>query len=156
MTPPSLVAQTLLNSTGSVPAAVAAIQAQLSEIDTFWSKEQRRQKAITSIENAQYQQQEALKTGMTAPRSTLLTTESFDNDTAMDELAEVSTSITQTWTDQAIKCYVTKSDCDNCSIPRGHYSFACQMNKVVPALLSSMGRPDSLRLEKLTPYLDQY
>jgi len=156
MTPPSLVAQTLLNSTGSVPAAVAAIQAQLSDIDTFWGKEQRRQKAVASIENAQQQQQAALNTGMSVPRSTLLTAESFDNELSVDEFAEVSTSITQTWTDQAIKCYVTKADCDNCSIPRGHYSFACQMNKVVPALLSSMGHPDSLRLEKLTPYLDQY
>lgn len=151
MTPPSLVAQTLLQSTGSVPAAVAAIQAQLSDIDTFWSKEQRRQKAITSIE-----QQAALRTGMTSPRSTLHSAEAFEQDSLTEESLEVSTSITQTWTDQAIKCYVTKADCDNCSIPRGRYSFACQMNKVVPALLSSMGRPDSLRLEKLTPYLDQY
>ena len=155
MTPPSLVAQTLLDSTGSVPAAVAAIQAQLNDIDTYWGKEQRRQKALASIESAQ--QQAALNTGMSVPSSKWLGAEAVDNsDVSADESAEVSTSITQTWTDQAIKCYVTKADCDNCSIPRGRYSFACQMNKVVPALLSSMGRPDSLRLEKLTPYLDQY
>ncbi len=66
---------------------------------------------------------------------------------------EVSTSITQTWTDQAIKCYVTKSDCANCVIPRGNYSFTCQMNKVVPVLVKTLGAPDNRRIEKLMPYL---
>lgn len=66
---------------------------------------------------------------------------------------DVSSSITQTWTDQAIKCYVTKSDCANCSIPRGGYSFICQMNKVVPVLLKNLGEPDARKVEKLTPYL---
>ena len=66
---------------------------------------------------------------------------------------EVSTSITQTWTDQAIKCYVTKADCNNCVIPRGSYSFACQMHKVVPVLLKTLGAPDTRRVEKLSPYM---
>ncbi|MEB3286674.1 MAG: hypothetical protein VKJ04_04135 [Vampirovibrionales bacterium] len=66
---------------------------------------------------------------------------------------DVSSSITQTWTDQAIKCHVTKADCANCSIPRGGYSFVCQMNKVVPVLLKNLGEPDARKVEKLTPYL---
>jgi hypothetical protein len=69
---------------------------------------------------------------------------------------DISASITQTWTDQAIKCYLTDSDCANCSIPRGHYSFVCQMNLVVPALLQTLGEPDGLRVKKLLPYLSQY
>ena len=69
---------------------------------------------------------------------------------------EVSASITQTWTDQAIKCYVTAADCANCSIPKGGYSFACQMNKVVPVLLKTLGAPDAKRVNKLLPYLSQY
>lgn len=69
---------------------------------------------------------------------------------------DVSSSITQTWTDQAIKCYLTSADCANCSILKGRYSFQCQMNKVVPALLSSLGKPDALRVSKLLPYLEQY
>jgi hypothetical protein len=69
---------------------------------------------------------------------------------------DISASITQTWTDQAIKCYLTDSDCANCSIPRGQYSFVCQMNLVVPALLQTLGEPDGLRVKKLLPYLNQY
>lgn len=69
---------------------------------------------------------------------------------------EVSTSITQTWTDQAIKCYVSKSDCSNCSIPKGGYSFICQMNKVVPVLLKTLGTPDSKRVKKLYPQQSQF
>lgn len=69
---------------------------------------------------------------------------------------EVSTSITQTWTDQAIKCYLSNADCANCSIPRGNYSFTCQMNKVVPVLLKTLGEPEQNRVKKLLPYLPQY
>ncbi len=72
------------------------------------------------------------------------------------DVEEVSTSITQTWTDQAIKCYLTSSDCANCSIPRGQYSFECQMNKVVPVLIKTLGQPDENRVKKLLPYLPQY
>lgn len=69
---------------------------------------------------------------------------------------EVSSSITQTWTDQAIKCYLSKADCANCSIPRGNYSFTCQMNKVVPVLLKTLGEPEPNRVKKLLPYIRQY
>jgi hypothetical protein len=68
----------------------------------------------------------------------------------------ISASITQTWTDQAIKCYLTKADCSNCSIPRGNYSFICQMDKVVPVLLETLGPPDPNRLNKLLPYIHHY
>ncbi len=74
---------------------------------------------------------------------------------AMDE-DMVSASITQTWTDQALKCYLTCSDCQNCSIPTGQYSFDCQMNKVVPSLLATIGGPDVDKVEKLIPVLDRY
>lgn len=73
-----------------------------------------------------------------------------------EEKESISSSITQTWTDQAIKCYLTKADCGNCSIPRGNYSFDCQMNKVVPVLLDNLGAPDANRINKLLPYIHQY
>ncbi|MEM0952206.1 MAG: hypothetical protein AAGI66_08715 [Cyanobacteria bacterium P01_H01_bin.74] len=69
---------------------------------------------------------------------------------------DVSESITQTWTDQAIKCYMTNADCANCSIPKGGYSFVCQMNKVVPVLLQTLGKPDPRRVKKLLPYFSQF
>lgn len=69
---------------------------------------------------------------------------------------EISTSITQTWTDQAIKCYVSKANCTNCTIPKGGYSFICQMNKVVPVLLKTLGAPDPKRVKKLLPHLKEY
>jgi hypothetical protein len=70
-----------------------------------------------------------------------------------EEKESVSSSISQTWTDQAIKCFLTKADCSNCSIPRGSYSFTCQMHKVVPVLLENLGQPDPSRVEKLVPFL---
>lgn len=73
-----------------------------------------------------------------------------------EEKESISTSITQTWTDQAIKCYLTNANCSTCSIPRGNYSFICQMNKVVPVLLDTLGAPDANRLNKLLPYIHHY
>lgn len=72
-----------------------------------------------------------------------------------EDKEEISRSITQTWTDQAIKCYLTKAHCASCSIPRGNYSFTCQMNKVVPVLLETIGSPDAHRIEKILPYLHE-
>ena len=68
-----------------------------------------------------------------------------------DEREEVSHSITQTWTDQAIKCYMTGANCQRCDIPRGAYSFVCQMDKVVPELLDTLGKPDVHRLKRVYP-----
>ena len=65
----------------------------------------------------------------------------------------VSTSISQAWTDQAVKCYLTKADCSNCSVFRGNYSFTCQMNKVIPILLENLGEPDPVRVEKILPFI---
>jgi hypothetical protein len=67
------------------------------------------------------------------------------------EREEVSHSITQTWTDQAIKCYMTGANCQRCDIPRGAYSFVCQMDKVVPVLLDTLGKPDVHRLKRVYP-----
>ena len=76
----------------------------------------------------------------------------IDFDKEPDEKS-ISTSISKTWTDQAIKCHMTQADCGNCSVMRGNYSFACQMNKVTPILVEVLGQPDADRVEKLRPYL---
>ena len=48
---------------------------------------------------------------------------------------EMSDSITQNWTEQALECYSIQCDCRRCSLRNGHYSFICQMPKVIDALL---------------------
>ena len=55
---------------------------------------------------------------------------------------EMSDSITQNWTEQALECYSIKCDCRRCSLRNGHYSFICQMPKVIDALIQTVGRPD--------------
>lgn len=55
---------------------------------------------------------------------------------------EMSESITQNWTEQAIECYSINCDCKKCSLSRGHYSFICQMPKVIDVLLQTIGEPD--------------
>jgi hypothetical protein len=54
---------------------------------------------------------------------------------------ELSDSITQNWTEQALECYKLQGNCKNCSISKGHYSFVCQMPKVVEVLKSVYGEP---------------
>ena len=56
---------------------------------------------------------------------------------------EISESIMQNWTLQAIECYTIKSDCKKCSLRNGHYSFVCQMPKIVKALLKTYGEPNT-------------
>lgn len=56
---------------------------------------------------------------------------------------EISDSITQNWTEQATECYKLNCDCSNCSISKGNYSFACQMPKVIDALIKSLGKPST-------------
>jgi hypothetical protein len=68
-----------------------------------------------------------------------------------DEHEDISRSITQTWTEQAVRCYMSGADCANCDIPKGQYSFVCQMNKVVPVLLDTLGQPDNKIVQKLYP-----
>ena len=55
---------------------------------------------------------------------------------------EMSDSITQNWTEQAIECYQINCDCKKCSWANGHYSFICQMPKVIETLLETIGEPE--------------
>ena len=55
---------------------------------------------------------------------------------------EMSESITQNWTEQAIECYNLKCDCSQCSLSAGQYSFVCQMPKVIDTLLQTIGEPE--------------
>lgn len=55
---------------------------------------------------------------------------------------EISESITQNWTEQALECYKLGCDCSRCSISKGKYSFVCQMPKVIKILLK-MGKPEA-------------
>lgn len=54
---------------------------------------------------------------------------------------EISDSITQNWTEQALECYRLNCDCTKCSVANGNYSFVCQMPKVIDALIKSSGKP---------------
>lgn len=54
---------------------------------------------------------------------------------------EISDSITQNWTEQAIECYKLNCDCSQCSVSKGNYSFICQMPKVLDVLIKSVGNP---------------
>lgn len=54
---------------------------------------------------------------------------------------ELSDSLIQNWTPQAIECYEVCADCSKCSISKGNYSFVCQMPKVVDKLLRDYGQP---------------
>ena len=55
---------------------------------------------------------------------------------------DLSESITQNWTEQALECYSSNGDCSRCSISKGNYSFICQMPKVVDILKTVYGEPD--------------
>lgn len=54
---------------------------------------------------------------------------------------EISDSITQNWTEQAIECYKLNCDCSRCSVSKGNYSFVCQMPKVLDVLIKTLGNP---------------
>ena len=55
---------------------------------------------------------------------------------------EISGSITKNWTEQAIECYKLNGNCAECSIRKAHYSFDCQMPKVVEILKLMNGAPN--------------
>ena len=57
------------------------------------------------------------------------------------EQTEISTSITRNWTEQAIECYKLNGNCAECSIRQAHYSFDCQMPRVVEILKLLVGEP---------------
>ncbi len=58
------------------------------------------------------------------------------------ESTGISDSITKNWTEQALECYRLNGNCAECSIIKGHYSFTCQMPKVIEILKSAIGEPD--------------
>jgi len=62
---------------------------------------------------------------------------------------EISNSITQNWTDQAIRCYKSDCNCTECSIAQGNYSFICQMPRIIEVLLKEIGPPDEEKVKKL-------
>ena len=55
---------------------------------------------------------------------------------------EISDSITKNWTEQALECYKLGGNCTECSIKKGHYSFNCQMPRVIEILKAVAGEPD--------------
>lgn len=55
---------------------------------------------------------------------------------------EMSESITQNWTEQALECYYINCDCSKCSLSHGNYSFICQMPRVIETLIQTTGEPD--------------
>ncbi len=59
----------------------------------------------------------------------------------LPENDEMSDSITQNWTEQALECYSINCNCKKCSLANGHYSFICQMPKVIDTLLETVGEP---------------
>lgn len=53
----------------------------------------------------------------------------------------ISDSITKNWTEQAIECYKLQGNCAECSIRKAHYTFDCQMPRVVEVLKLMNGEP---------------
>ena len=62
---------------------------------------------------------------------------------------EISSSITQSWTEQAMECYSIGCDCRKCSLSKGNYSFVCQMPKVIDVLINMIGKPRIDMAQKL-------
>ncbi len=60
----------------------------------------------------------------------------------MENLADLSGSITENWTEQALECYSIKCDCTKCSLRNGGYSFKCQMPRVIDILINVAGTPN--------------
>jgi len=61
--------------------------------------------------------------------------------TVVQPTVGISDSITKNWTEQALECYKLNGNCAECSIMKGHYSFECQMPKVVEILKLTVGEP---------------
>ena len=55
--------------------------------------------------------------------------------------SDFSSSITKSWTEQALECYSIGCDCKKCSLKNGNYSFKCQMPKVIDTLINIIGKP---------------
>ncbi len=54
----------------------------------------------------------------------------------------ISDSITKNWTEQALECYQLNGNCAECSIKKAHYSFDCQMPKIIEILKTVVGEPE--------------
>ena len=57
-------------------------------------------------------------------------------------VTEISDSITKNWTEHALECYKLNGNCSECSITKAHYSFDCQMPKVIEILKIVAGEPN--------------
>ncbi|MBR1753824.1 hypothetical protein IJ732_03225 [bacterium] len=68
------------------------------------------------------------------------------NDYFEPQTEGISDSITQNWTEQAIECYDLHCNCKECSISKGHYSFVCQMPKILDQLIKTCGKPERTRI----------
>ncbi len=64
------------------------------------------------------------------------------NTTLQEQPTTISESITRNWTEQALECYRLNGNCAECSIRKAHYSFDCQMPKVVEILKIVNGEPN--------------
>lgn len=64
------------------------------------------------------------------------------NSVLKEQRVDLSSSITKNWTEQAIECYKLNGNCKECSIRQAHYSFDCQMPKVVEVLKLINGEPE--------------
>lgn len=58
------------------------------------------------------------------------------------EQTMISESITRNWTEQALECYHLNGNCAECSIRKAHYSFDCQMPKIIEILKVVSGLPE--------------
>ena len=63
------------------------------------------------------------------------------NTAIQEQPTTISDSITKNWTEQALECYSLSGNCAECSIRKAHYSFDCQMPKVVEILKLTIGEP---------------
>ena len=59
-----------------------------------------------------------------------------------EEENDLSSSITQSWTEQALECYSIGCNCKMCSLRNGNYSFKCQMPIVIDILIKNLGEPN--------------
>ena len=65
------------------------------------------------------------------------------------DVNEISNSITKNWTDQAIRCYLSNSNCLDCSVAKSSYSLVCQMSSVIKILLDQIGPPEQNKIDKM-------
>jgi len=69
------------------------------------------------------------------------------NTVIKEQSSEISNSITKNWTTQAIECYKLNGNCAECSIKKAHYTFDCQMPKVVEILKIISGEPEEEEIQ---------